>query len=179
MFERFTKAARATVRDGVRIAEHDRAAAIGPEHLLLGLLEQDGTTATAVLAEHAVTRAATRDAIAAAHRRGGLSESDAAALGEFGIDLDAVVAAVEQAHGPGALAGRQRSTGPRWRARLTPDAKRVLEFGLREALERGDRSIGDEHLLLAVLRVGGVAADALGSLGVTHESVRARLARAG
>ncbi|SDC92635.1 Clp protease N-terminal domain-containing protein [Actinokineospora iranica] len=181
MFERFTKAARVVVRDGVHIAETEGTAAIGPEHLLLGLLRQDGTPGAAALAQHAVTTEATRAALAATRRRGGLTEAEAAALGEFGIDVDAVVAAVEQTHGEGALAGggkRPRTFGPRWRVRFSAEAKRVLEHSLREALDLGDKSIGDEHVLLAVLRVGGPAADALASLGVTYQGVRAHLARA-
>ncbi|MBM7770547.1 ATP-dependent Clp protease ATP-binding subunit ClpA [Actinokineospora baliensis] len=179
MFERFTKSARLVVRDGVHIAEQDEVALIEPEHLLFGLLKQDGTRGTAVLAQHAVTTASARTAVAAIRRRGGLSEADAAALGEFGIDVDAVVAAVEQTHGAGALSGatrRPRSTGPRWRVPFSRDAKRVLELSLREALARGDKSIGDEHLLLALLKVGGVAAEALTSLGVTHDKVSSYLA---
>ncbi|GLW92494.1 Clp protease N-terminal domain-containing protein [Actinokineospora globicatena] len=174
MFERFTKAARLVVRDGVHLAEQDEAARIEPEHLLLALLKQDGSRGTAVLAHHAVTTASAQAAIDSIRRRGGLSDADAAALGEFGIDVEAVVAAVEQTHGAGALSGtarRPRSIGPRWRVPFSGDAKRVLELSLREALARGDKSIGDEHLLLAMLKAGGVAAEALTSLGVTHENV--------
>ncbi|GLZ38289.1 Clp protease N-terminal domain-containing protein [Actinokineospora sp. NBRC 105648] len=181
MFEQFTKAARVVVRDGVHIAEQDEAALIEPEHLLLGMLKQDGTPATAALAHHAVTTSAARDAIAATRRRGGLTDADSAALSEFGIDVDAIVAAVEQTHGEGALAGtvkRRRTVGPRWRVAFSSDSKRVLQYSLREAVERGDRSIGDEHVLLAILRVGGVTANALESLGVTHQSVRAYLGSA-
>ncbi|PPK64530.1 Clp protease N-terminal domain-containing protein [Actinokineospora auranticolor] len=181
MFERFTKQARVAVRDGVHIAEQDHAARIEPEHLLLGMLRQDGTPATAALAHHAVTTAAARDAIAAVRRRGGLNDADAAALSEFGIDVDAIVTAVEQAHGPGALGNepkRPRTTRPRWRVPISSDSKRVLSTSLREALDLGDRSIGDHHLLLAILTVGGVAADALASLGVTHHGVRTYLAAA-
>ncbi|WP_026425873.1 Clp protease N-terminal domain-containing protein [Actinokineospora inagensis] len=181
MFERFTKAARVVVRDGVHLAERDEAALIEPEHLLLGLLKQDGTRGTAVLARHAVTAESAKAAIEVTRRRGGLSSAETEALGEFGIDVDAVVAAIEQNHGEGALAPaarRPRTSGPRWRVPFSRDAKRVLELSLREALERGDKSIGDEHVLLALLRVGGVATEALASLGVTHENVRTYLASA-
>ncbi|WP_018684774.1 Clp protease N-terminal domain-containing protein [Actinokineospora enzanensis] len=178
MFERFTKTARVVVRDGVHIAEQDRAARIEPEHLLLGLLKQDGTPGTAALAHHHVTTTSARVAIDTTRRRGGLSAAEAAALNEFGIDVDAVVSAIEQTHGEGALARvakRARTYRPRWRVAFSTDAKRVLEFSLREAIDCGDRSIGDQHVLLAILRVGGVAAEALTSLGVTHQGVRAYL----
>ncbi|HVK24923.1 MAG TPA: Clp protease N-terminal domain-containing protein [Actinokineospora sp.] len=180
MFQRFTKAAKVVVRDAVHIAEQERATLIRPEHLLLAMLNQDGTTATKILADHAVTTAAVTDALDRAHRRGGLSDAESAALTEVGIDVDAVVAALEQTHGEGALtpAKRPRTFGPRWRVAFDPAAKKVIERCLRETLDRGDRSIGDEHVLLALLSVGGVAAEVLTSLGVTHQGVRAYLARA-
>ncbi len=116
MFERFGKAARLVVRDAVYLAEQDKAAAVWPEHLLLSMLRQDGSTGTTILANHAVTTESVNAAIKIAGRRGGLSESESAALAELGIDVDAIVTAVEEAHGPGALAGGRK----RQRARRTP-----------------------------------------------------------
>lgn len=37
---------------------------------------------------------------------------------------------------------------------FSPDAKKVLELALREAIHRADRRIGTEHILLAILRDG-------------------------
>jgi ATP-dependent Clp protease ATP-binding subunit ClpC len=37
---------------------------------------------------------------------------------------------------------------------FTPDAKRILELGLREAISLGSNYIGTEHLLLALLSLG-------------------------
>ncbi|WP_424183337.1 Clp protease N-terminal domain-containing protein [Actinokineospora sp. G85] len=177
MFERFTDAARVTVRDGVHIAELDHAARVEPEHLLLGMLRQSGTAASEVLAAHEVTEEGARTAIAAVRRRGGLSTADTEALGDLGIDVDSVVAAVERGHGEGALArsaGRRRSH-PRWRAPLAPDTKKVLQRCLREALDRRERRIGDEHILLALLGTRGTTADVLATFGVTYDGVRAAL----
>jgi ATP-dependent Clp protease ATP-binding subunit ClpA len=57
--------------------------------------------------------------------------------------------------------------------RFTRDARRCVEAALEEARGLGHDSVGDEDLLLGVLRVGeGVAAEALSSLGVTLEAVR-------
>ncbi|PWW64104.1 Clp protease N-terminal domain-containing protein [Actinokineospora spheciospongiae] len=179
MFERFSKAARNAVRDGVQIAGRDHAARVEAEHLLLGILAQDRTPGTDILVRHAVTTAAAREAIDVARRRGGLSTADAEALTGLGIDVDAVVAAVEHSHGEGALAAagrRGRSFG--WRVPLSPECKRVLQRCLVEVVERGENTIGDEHLLLAILRTGGTAADVLTGFGVTYEVVRDSLAKA-
>jgi len=184
MFERFSKAARNAVRDGVQIAGRDHAARVEAEHLLLGILAQDraqgaNTPGTGILVRHAVTTAAAREAIAVARRRGGLSTADAEALTGLGIDVDAVVAAVEHNHGEGALAAAGRRGRPfGWRVPLSPECKRVLQRCLVEVVERGENTIGDEHLLLAILRTGGTAADVLTGFGVTYEVVRDSLTKA-
>jgi ATP-dependent Clp protease ATP-binding subunit ClpC len=41
---------------------------------------------------------------------------------------------------------------------FTPDAKRILEFSLREALQLGHNYIGTEHILLAIMRQDGPVA---------------------
>ncbi|MGH3864438.1 Clp protease N-terminal domain-containing protein [Actinokineospora sp.] len=181
MFERFTKSARVIVRDGVHLAEQERAALIRPEHLLLAMLKHDDTTSAKILAAHGVTAAAVTEAIAQAHRRGGLSQADTAALSEVGIDVDAVVEALESTHGEGALAPakRRRMFGPRWRVPIAPESKKVIEATLREALARKESTIGDQHVLLALLAESGVVADILAGFGVTHRTVSAELAQAG
>jgi ATP-dependent Clp protease ATP-binding subunit ClpA len=104
---------------------------------------------------------------------------DADALATIGIDLDEVRSRVEEAFGPGALertrAGRRRFC----RARpFAPFAKRALELSLREALCRGDRYIGSEHVLLGLLRAGeGPAVKLLERRGLPPEAVRAALLR--
>jgi ATP-dependent Clp protease ATP-binding subunit ClpC len=56
---------------------------------------------------------------------------------------------------------------------FTPRAKRVLELGLREALQLGHDIIGTEHLLLALIREeDGLAGQALHDLGVRLDAVR-------
>lgn len=177
MFERFTAPARAVVRGAVEVAERAGADGITPEHLLLALLDAEGTTAASVLAHFGVAGESVAAAVSAALRRGGLSSADAAALGELGIDLDTVVAAVERVHGEGAFTGRKRRPR-RFHTPFTQPAKKVVEGALREALDRGDRFIGDEHVLLALLHAPGVAADVLAAEGLTHQAVRAHLARA-
>ena len=61
---------------------------------------------------------------------------------------------------------------------VTPQARRVLEGSLREALKRGDGHIGVEHLLLALLsdsRSGAV--QTLEALRTTPAGIRRRLER--
>ena len=57
--------------------------------------------------------------------------------------------------------------------RFAKEARRCVEAGLEEARLLGHDSVGDEDLLLGVLRTGeGVAAEALSSMGVTLEAMR-------
>jgi len=57
--------------------------------------------------------------------------------------------------------------------RFAREARACVEAAVEEAKELGHDSIGDEDLLLGILRVGeGVAAEALASLGVTLEGAR-------
>ena len=57
--------------------------------------------------------------------------------------------------------------------RFAKEARRCVEAALEEARMLGHDSIGDEDLLLGILRADeGVAAEALSSLGVTPEGAR-------
>lgn len=174
MFERFTKGARATVTGAVTHAERAGAGSITEEHLLLALLDQEGGRASFALAALGLVdrRASVESALAAARRRGGMTRADADALAGIGIDLTAIVDRVEEAHGEGALEsegrGRRRWTGNR---PFTREAKGILEKSLRIALGRGDRFIGEEHLLLALTAGPGVVADVLAEHGATYGTV--------
>ncbi|MER6020384.1 Clp protease N-terminal domain-containing protein [Streptomyces anulatus] len=178
MFERFTRGARATVKGAVAQAERAGADSVTEEHLLLALLEQEGgRTSFAVTALGLHDRRASLDAaFAEARRRGGLTRADTDALADIGIDIGAIVSRVEGAHGEGALAAGR--TGRRWwsgHRPFTPGAKTVLENSLRVALGRGDRFIGEEHLLLALTAKPGVVADVLAEHGATYAAVRRAL----
>ncbi|MGX1949423.1 Clp protease N-terminal domain-containing protein [Streptomyces sp. CB02115] len=178
MFERFTRGARATVKGAVAQAERAGADSVTEEHLLLALLEQEGgRTSFAVTALGLHDRRASLDAaFAEARRRGGLTRADTDALADIGIDIGAIVSRVEGAHGEGALAAGR--TGRRWwsgHRPFTPGAKTVLENSLRVALGRGDRFIGEEHLLLALTAKPGVVADVLAEHGATYAAVQRAL----
>jgi ATP-dependent Clp protease ATP-binding subunit ClpC len=87
-------------------------------------------------------------------------------LGELGLAVEDVRADVLRIVGR----GDDASSG---QIPFTPDAKRVLELALREALTIGHNYIGTEHLLLGIARDDrGVACDLLRSRGVDGERVR-------
>lgn len=182
MFERFTKQLRHAVIDAQECARDAGAAEITTEHLLFGLLTHADSGVAAYLADCLPLREQLAEQFRQAHRRGGLSETDAAALAELGIDVDKVVAAVERSHGELALAPERETAGKSRRKRLldhipfSGNAKRTLERSLRESLRLGDRHIGGEHLLLALLSGPGPVADVLGSNGITEPDLRAALA---
>jgi ATP-dependent Clp protease ATP-binding subunit ClpA len=74
-------------------------------------------------------------------------------------------------------AGQDRPSG---QLPFTPRAKRLLEVALREALSRGDRHVGAEHLLLATARADedSVAMRLLQAYEVTPDQIRAAVATA-
>ncbi|MEU9556024.1 Clp protease N-terminal domain-containing protein [Streptomyces fumanus] len=174
MFERFTKDARAVVQDAVGHAEAAGARTVGAEHLLLALLDREGSRASLALAALGAggQGESVRRALEEARRRAGLSRAEADALAGLGIDVTEIVSRVEEAHGAGAMTG-----GPEGGARRSRrvgfgrDAKEVLTGSLRAAVARHDRHIGDEHLLLALTTRPGVPAEVLADHGVTHESL--------
>ncbi|MCX5130921.1 Clp protease N-terminal domain-containing protein [Streptomyces sp. NBC_00340] len=175
MFERFTKDARAVVTGAVSHSERVGAATVEEEHLLLALLDRDGSRGSFALGSlrSAGPRESLERDLAEARRRGGLSRADADALSGLGIDLSEIVARIEEAHGEGALESGKRSDRGRRTGRrpFGRSAKETLTRSLRVAVARRDRHIGDEHLLLAITLQGGVAGEVLADRGITYGSV--------
>ncbi|MEU8652966.1 Clp protease N-terminal domain-containing protein [Streptomyces sp. NPDC048737] len=181
MFERFTKDAREVVRGAVAHCENAGGGTVGPEHLLLALLDREasrGSFALAALGLPVEGRGPVREALDEARRRAGLSRADADALAGLGIDVSEIVSRVEEVHGVGAMSGERRETGRRTgrpgglgRPGFGRDAKDVLVKSLRIALAHHDRCIGDEHLLLALAARPGPSAEVLADHGVTHTSL--------
>ncbi|CCH35373.1 Clp protease N-terminal domain-containing protein [Actinosynnema sp. NPDC047251] len=170
--ERFTKDARQAVHDAVKEAQNASAGEIGPEHLLLALLD------TPVLASFDVPRDAVETALRDARRKGGLSSADAEALRGLGIDVDEIVASVERSFGEGALAGGAKRK--RWpfggHLPFNAAAKQTLVRGLAEARDLGHGTLGKEHLVLALLSANGLPAEVLAARGVRYPEVRKRVA---
>ncbi|GAB3153694.1 Clp protease N-terminal domain-containing protein [Micromonospora sonneratiae] len=204
MFERFTAAARETVINARRTAQQLDHAKVGTEHLLLALLAEEAGIACTVLHQAGLDQARVRadvERLAGAQSKI-LGEEDAAALQTIGIDLDAVLARVEESLGPQALAvpppptsrrerlwpwqrtGQGGSGSPGRSPGFTPRAKKTLELALREAIQLRHGYIGTEHILLGLLRDNaGLAATVLAGAGVTADALRAatlaELAKAG
>jgi ATP-dependent Clp protease ATP-binding subunit ClpA len=187
MFERFTGPARATVLRAKQAARELGPGPIGTQHLLLALASPDAGLAHTLLSEAGLDERRVREEIT---RLVGtpeparlLNEEDAAALRTIGIDLDTVLARIEESFGPDAL--RPAAPTPKretlWGARrgehrLTPRARKTLGLALREAIHLQDRYIGTEHLLLGLIREGdGLAARILVDNGVVLADLRARL----
>ncbi|MGW4027964.1 Clp protease N-terminal domain-containing protein [Streptomyces sp. NPDC004838] len=174
MFERFTRDARDVVKRSVVHSERAGADSVTEEHLLLAMLDQEGTRAAFAFAALGVIdrRESVESALCDARRRAGISKSEADALAGLGIDVGEIVARVEEVHGRGAL--RQGRPSRHWwsgRRPFTPAAKDTLVSSLRIATGRGDRVIGGEHFLLALTVRPGVVSEVLAEHGATYESV--------
>ena len=90
-------------------------------------------------------------------------------LESLGISHEAVRQQVEEIVGRGQHA-------PSGHIPFTPRAKKVLELGLREAIQLGHNYIGTEHILLGLIREGdGVAAQVLVRLGADLDRTRQRV----
>jgi ATP-dependent Clp protease ATP-binding subunit ClpA len=187
MFERFTDRARGAVvlaQEEARILRHGY---VGTEHLLLGVLRDEGCAGARALGGLGVGLEGARSDILELVGRGPtapLGASDAEALDAIGIDLDEVRRRVEETFGEGALERRVRRgrRGRRGRSRggdtvsghipLTAGARKSLELSLREALRLGHRHIGTEHLVLGLVRVAdGIAAQVLAARGASPDRV--------
>ncbi len=173
--ERFTSDAREVVVLAQAEARALRHGHIGTEHLLLALLRLD-TPTTAVLRRHGLDHDEVTEAVTA-HLGG--EDLDAEALRTLGIDLDAVRDVAEATFGPGALDAprRGRRRGVAGHIPFTPDAKKVLELSLREALAMHSRTITDGHIVLGLLRGGGTALEVLRERGADPGTLRAELTR--
>ncbi|MCK1797213.1 peptidase [Streptomyces sp. XM4193] len=188
MFERFTPAARAAVVRAQENARQLRQEEIRTEHLLLALVQDPTLPGRAALRRLGVTERAAREELTLLDSPGGpLAQEDAAALASLGIDVEEVRRRAEQSFGAGALeepAPRRGRTGLLRRRRrpgtghlpFTREAKQALECSLREAVRRGDRSIGSEHLLLGLLdEADRRTAALLGRFGTDPATLRAQI----
>jgi len=165
MFERFTKAARTGVEQGVAVAREAGAAEVRPDHVLAALLVDEESNASRAVGTEAA--AEVRAALDAQRERlaDGLDGDDAEALAVLGIDLEDVVRRMD------ALGGRP--PGKRGHLPFSRAAKKSLELSLREAIRLGDGFIGTEHLLLGIVRAGDrTVIDALWAAGLSPVDMR-------
>ncbi|QXJ25517.1 hypothetical protein AGRA3207_007023 [Actinomadura graeca] len=175
MFERFTDSARQAVKGAQGQARALGHHHIGPEHLLLALLEGDGPTGRE-LRRHGLE---TED-LKARLTRMSADPLDPDALRTIGIDLEAVRQATEETFGEGALdvpAGRSRPS-PGGHVPFSPQAKKSLELGLRHALRLKQKHIAAGHVLLGVLHDdGSLAARLVTDAGADADALRAGVTR--
>jgi ATP-dependent Clp protease ATP-binding subunit ClpA len=94
MFERFNRNARVAVVLAQEEARELSAEEIGPEHLLVGVLQSAGHGLSAMLGNYGLTADAVRERLAAAGSKDTTFDADAEALRAIGIDLHAVRDAV-------------------------------------------------------------------------------------
>jgi len=91
-------------------------------------------------------------------------------LANLGLTVDAARADIE------AATKRKGKHAPKGHIPFTPRAKKVLELGLREALQLGHNYIGTEHILLGLMREGeGLGAEILRKHNLDASAVRARI----
>jgi ATP-dependent Clp protease ATP-binding subunit ClpA len=181
MFERFSTPAREVVVRARQEAQSLRHPRIGTEHLLLALLDERAGAAYTVLREAGMDRERVlRDITRLVGTPSKiLSADDAAALKTIGIDLDAVLARIEESFGSGALdvprpPTRRGLFGRRQEdpSGFSPKAKKDIGLALREAIRLGSNYIGPEHLLLGILRGDGLAAQILTEAGLSIDVLR-------
>lgn len=177
MFNRFAMAARAAVLTAARTAQAGRASEVTDEHLLLALLRQPDTKSENLLTAAGVTETAIDTAFRESERKGGLLDAEAESLlRELGIDVDQVVATIEESLGEHALVDVPR---PRHgRVPFATTAKSILRGALEQARALRDKELRDEHLLLAIAAHDGVAGQLLASHGLSYLDLRARLSKA-
>jgi ATP-dependent Clp protease ATP-binding subunit ClpA len=149
MFERFTTAARETVVRANAATRELGHRDIGTGHLLLALLDERAGRVATILRSAGLDPALVRAAVGKRVGTPLFDPEDAAALQAVGIDLDTVLARINESFGPDALGGRLRARrgGPH----LDKAAKHALERALHAAATRKDRALGTEHLLLGLL----------------------------
>lgn len=155
MFNRFTQRARSVAVLAQEEAREQGASEVTSDHVLLGVLRAGGGAAE-VLGDLDV---GPEDVRTAGER------VLAARLAGLGVSLEVLREAndlgpgISPSHIPFAL-----------------EAKRVLEQALRQALERRDHHIGDEHILLAILSdERGTGARIIAELGLSPHDLRLRL----
>lgn len=137
MFEKFTKEARTIVITAVTEAEKRGSPRVGSEHLLIASAGAPLPFDRSLLGPLNVGAEGIRDQ---------LDRMDSASLASVGFDPDLLRPELRDMRSAG------KSNTRRHRP-FTHGAKEVLKGSLRQTIERGDRTIGAEHVLLALLAV--------------------------
>jgi ATP-dependent Clp protease ATP-binding subunit ClpA len=182
MKTRLTPAARSAVVRAYEFAAQGRAAEIREEHLLKAVLaDVDGRRLLGGQTLDADALHQVSADLAERRRRAGLTGAEQSALAGFGIDLDELVQQVEERLGANALAGAERKRPPWWRKpvfsaeclRVLAAAERHLPAGAAVPTGVGGRSLGIEHLSLALVTMSTALSESLARHGINEATVRA------
>jgi ATP-dependent Clp protease ATP-binding subunit ClpA len=179
MFEKFTPDAREAVVEATRDAQEVDAPEITPLHILVALLRFPESGAARVLAGLGVSREDLAAEARRVRRRGGITDADAEALQEFGIDVERIIDQIERGRVPAAFAEKPGRRSRRRHLPFADESKRTLQVCLKEVIDLGARQIGSEHLLLALAAQRGPAADVLAGFHVDAPRLRQALASSG
>ncbi len=155
MFDRFTRDARAAVVLAEAEVRELGDEAIGPEHLLVGILQSADRDLAAVCSGFGLTVDAIRERLLSDGRAVATFDDDAEALKSIGIDLLAVRDTVIRTFGAAAFDDALHRSGRRRHRRgqipLDRAGRKIVATAAREATVRHDRATGCEHLLLGIL----------------------------
>jgi ATP-dependent Clp protease ATP-binding subunit ClpC len=136
--DNFSPKARSVLSLAQKHAERLKKPQISTEHLLIALIELEGSVASRVL----------RD---------------------LGLETDRVTALIEKELGFGDHAGR---------VSLSPGMQQVIPFAIEEARQKGQKSVGTEHLLIGLTRLSDCEAmNILKKLGFSAEQIRRQVER--
>jgi len=177
MFTRVTAAAQSVMEQAYECAVRDRVGEIGEDHLLEALLADP--QGAVLLGGRSVGEDVVRNVrgeLEDRRRKGGLTAAEEGALAGLGINLDAVVDRIEDQLGTGALAGSDPKRNRWWRRPdFSADVIRILADAERQLAATGERSLGIEHMVLAMVSVPGFTSESLARHGVSEANVRTAL----
>jgi ATP-dependent Clp protease ATP-binding subunit ClpA len=159
------------ITDALRRARADGTSQIGEEHLFAALLGNPDSRPLLGRLDRPGEAEAVWSEVREARRRGGLTSGEQEALAVLGIDLDEVVASVEQRLGENAL-DSSPSPARRRRVSLSAEARAVVDEAERQRAARRDRGLTAQHLVLGMVTQPGLFADALSARGITAAGVR-------
>ncbi|MDR1265034.1 MAG: hypothetical protein LBK42_05570 [Propionibacteriaceae bacterium] len=168
MIFRLTAEARGMAGRAYELAVRQKARSVEEGHLLIALIEHDGSAARALRDEGVDLERLIEGALAA------LADStlDGEALACVGIDLGALKRRLDASFSAGAL---DRAVRARRVLRYSPQARQALEVAHRQATNLGTSKITEQLLLASLLRPGRVSSVLVADQGIDPEAVRARV----
>ena len=173
MLTRFTPAVRSVVARAYKRAVREGSAEISETDLFEALIEdEEGAVLLDAVAGDEV-RARVVAEIDQARSGGGLTAMETDALAKLGVDVGALVRRIEEQLGANALAGPRVGPQSQWQAPLmSGTVLRILEEAERQVAMVGVRSLGIEHLTLAIVLTPSLLSESVARRGITVESVK-------